>query len=351
MKSDNTVLQDFDKSVQEAEAKQKEVEAKAEEQKEQEPEVEVAKSEDKEDVAKPEDKESDKDKSKDKKSDKEEDSKEDKPKDDAKEDKESDGGKKDKEPEDKKEPEVKKSVEPKEDVKKDDDEELEESEDKEDEAKSEKCDEPEGEVKKDADESGDGAASPKPFEHDSKVGEINNPANESDFSAFNKTLTSGMSTIAKSFDLSQKQNAQANERLDHLSSELSELKGMLIDYMSTEKSLKDSEAVADEEPKEAEPVTDDEDVYVAEKSAAVSAPVEEDKAKDTEEVEKSLSFGDLREKALGLRSAYVDKFQKAADFGRISREDFLVKSENVNKLANGRLSEQELKDFIEYVEK
>lgn len=327
------------------EDKQEEVEAPAQEAEPDEPEAEVEKSAKEDEEVKDEDKDKEAKKS------------EEEPKDEDKAEKSED---EDDEEEDKKADKAEKS-EPKEEA-------IDEAEDRKDAKKSEDEDEPvkeaeksepkeeEVEAEKDLDlENGDGAVSPKPFEKDGKMSydEKTSTANGQTFEAFKSILTSSMENVSKSFEVSQKQSAQTNERIDAMAKSLNDLTAMITSYFNTEKSFGEIVAVP-EHKEEAEPVEDEQDVYVAEKSVAHGSVIKEEEPKEeaVEEVSKSTSMSDLYNKARSLRNVYVDKYQAQAQAGMLTREEYLEKSTSVDDVTYGRnLDAEKLNKFIDYASK
>lgn len=245
---------------------------------------------------------------------------------------------------------------------------IDEAEDRKDAKKSEDEDEPvkeaeksepkeeEAEAEKDLDlEDGDGAVSPKPFEKDGKVSydEKADADNGQTFEAFKSILTSSMENVSKSFEVSQKQSAQTNERIDAMAKSLNDLTAMITNYFNTEKSFDEIVAVP-EHKEEAEPVEDEQDVYVAEKSVAHGSVIKEEEPKEeaVEEVSKSASMSDLYNKARSLRNVYVDKYQAQAQAGMLTREEYLEKSTSVDDVTYGRnLDAEKLNKFIDYASK
>lgn len=228
------------------------------------------------------------------------------------------------------------------------------------------------EAKKDLDDDTDNIISPKPFE---KHGEIcddsdeedHNAANGTDFEAFKNLITPAMANIAKSFELTQHAHEDTNERLDKIEAAVNDLHEMLSKSLSLNK---DDEAVTksvDEEvaveapakeevPPEADKVDDDEDVYVAEKTASNEAAVQkvaqqggEDAPKD-DVVEKSLN--DLYNEAQDVQNAYVDRYTEEASHGVISREEYAEKSAALDDVVYGRdLTREKLQKFVDYATK
>lgn len=329
------------------EDKQEEVETPVQEVEAEpaEPEAEVEKSAKEDEEVKDEDKDKEAKKS------------EEEPKDEDKAEKSDD---EDDEEEDKKADKAEKS-EPKEEA-------IDEAEDRKDAKKSEDEDEPvkeaeksepkeeEVEAEKDLDlENGDGAVSPKPFEKDGKMSydEKASAGNGQTFEAFKSILTSSMENVSKSFEVSQKQSAQTNERIDAMAKSLNDLTALITNYFNTEKSLDETVAVP-EHKEEAEPVEDEQDVYVAEKSVAHGSVIKEEEPKEeaVEEVSKSTSMSDLYNKARSLRNVYVDKYQAQAQAGMLTREEYLEKSTSVDDVTYGRnLDAEKLNKFIDYASK
>lgn len=201
-----------------------------------------------------------------------------------------------------------------------------EPEDKEEEEKPEQEDEEEEEVKK---------------------GLTEDAENGQTFEAFKSILTSSMGNISKSFEVSQKQNTQTNERLDALSKSVSDLTALVSNYFSTEKNLSEDAVVTTQE---AEPVEDEKDVYVAEKSVAAGSVIEEEPKE--EEVSKSVDMKDLYNQARSLRTAYTNKYQAQAQAGILTRAEYLEKSTSVDDVTYGRnLDVEKLNNFIDYASK
>ena len=228
-----------------------------------------------------------------------------------------------------------------------------EEEDKEAEPEKEEAENPEPEDKEEAEkdlaEDGDSAVSPKPFEKSGKVSYDEKDAGENGqtFEAFKSILTSSMGNISKSFEVSQKQNVQTNERLDSLSKSVSDLAALVSNYFSTEKNLSEDAVVT---TPEAEPVEDEKDVYVAEKSVAAGSVIEEEPKE--EEVLKSVDMKDLYNQARSLRTVYTNKYQAQAQAGILTRAEYLEKSTSVDDVTYGRnLDAEKLNKFIDYASK
>lgn len=333
------------------EDKQEEVETPVQEVEAEpaEPEAEVEKSAKEDEEVKDEDKDKEAKKS------------EEEPKDEDKAEKSDDEDCEDDDDEEDKKADKAEKSEPKEEA-------IDEAEDRKDAKKSEDEDEPakeakksepkeeEAEAEKDLDlEDGDGAVSPKPFEKDGKMSydEKASAGNGQTFEAFKSILTSSMENVSKSFEVSQKQSAQTNERIDAMAKSLNDLTAMITSYFNTEKSFDEIVAVP-EHKEEAEPVEDEQDVYVAEKSVAHGSVIKEEEPKEeaVEEVSKSASMSDLYNKARSLRNVYVDKYQAQAQAGTLTREEYLEKSTSVDDVTYGRnLDAEKLNKFIDYASK
>lgn len=211
-----------------------------------------------------------------------------------------------------------------------------EPEDKEEEEKPEPEDEEEKPEQEDEEE-----------EEEVKKGLTEDAENGQTFEAFKSILTSSMGNISKSFEVSQKQNTQTNERLDALSKSVSDLTALVSNYFSTEKNLSEDAVVT---TPEAEPVEDEKDVYVAEKSVAAGSVIEEEPKE--EELSKSVDMKDLYNQARSLRTAYTNKYQAQAQAGILTRAEYLEKSTSVDDVTYGRnLDAEKLNKFIDYASK
>lgn len=184
-------------------------------------------------------------------------------------------------------------------------------------------------------------------EEEVKKGLTEDAENGQTFEAFKSILTSSMGNISKSFEVSQKQNTQTNERLDALSKSVSDLTALVSNYFSTEKNLSEDAVVT---TPEAEPVEDEKDVYVAEKSVAAGSVIEEEPKE--EELSKSVDMKDLYNQARSLRTAYTNKYQAQAQAGILTRAEYLEKSTSVDDVTYGRnLDAEKLNKFIDYASK
>lgn len=184
-------------------------------------------------------------------------------------------------------------------------------------------------------------------EEEVKKGLTEDAENGQTFEAFKSILTSSMGNISKSFEVSQKQNTQTNERLDALSKSVSDLTALVSNYFSTEKNLSEDTVVT---TPEAEPVEDEKDVYVAEKSVAAGSVIEEEPKE--EELSKSVDMKDLYNQARSLRTAYTNKYQAQAQAGILTRAEYLEKSTSVDDVTYGRnLDAEKLNKFIDYASK